>query len=135
MEQFLQYTILGLVIGGVYGIAASGLVVTYTTSGIFNFAHGAIAMLAAFTYWQLRFGWGWPAPLALLVVLGVLAPLLGALLYRVVMRGLRGTSEVTKIVVPVERDARVPGPRTCGSGTRRPARRGCSCMFFGAPTR
>ena len=89
MDTFLQYTILGLVTGGVYGIAASGLVVTYTTSGIFNFAHGAVAMLAAFTYWQLRFGWGWPAPIALLVVLGVLAPLLGAALYGVVMRGLR----------------------------------------------
>jgi len=101
METFLQYTILGLVLGGVYGIAASGLVVTYTTSGIFNFAHGAVAMLAAFTYWQLRFGWGWPAPVALVLVLGVLAPLLGALLYGVVMRGLRGTSEVARIVVPV----------------------------------
>jgi branched-chain amino acid transport system permease protein len=101
VDTFLQYTILGLVIGGVYGIAASGLVVTYTTSGIFNFAHGAVAMLAAFTYWQLRFDWGWPAPAALVVVLGVLAPLLGALLYGVVMRGLRGTSEVARIVVPV----------------------------------
>jgi branched-chain amino acid transport system permease protein len=101
METFLQYTILGLVTGGVYGIAASGLVVTYTTSGIFNFAHGAVAMLSAFTYWQLRFGWGWPAPVALVVVLGVLAPLLGALIYGVVMRGLRGTSEVARIVVPV----------------------------------
>jgi branched-chain amino acid transport system permease protein len=101
MDTFLQYTILGLVTGGVYGIAASGLVVTYTTSGIFNFAHGAIAMLAAFTYWQVRFDWGWPTPLALAVVLGILAPLLGAVLYGVVMRGLRGTSEVTRIVVPV----------------------------------
>src|SRR5918994_1240079 len=101
METFIQYTILGLVTGAVYGIAASGLVVTYTTSGIFNFAHGAIAMLAAFVYWQVRFDWGWPAPVALVVVLGVLAPLLGALLYVVLMRGLRGTSEVTRIVVPV----------------------------------
>ena len=84
-----------------YGIAASGLVVTYTTSGIFNFAHGAIAMLGAFAYWQVRVAWGWPAPLALLLVLGVAAPLLGALLYTVVMRGLRDTAEVTKIVVPV----------------------------------
>jgi branched-chain amino acid transport system permease protein len=101
METFLQYTILGLVTGGVFGIAAAGLVVTYTTSGIFNFAHGAIAMLAAFAYWQVRFDWGWPAPLALIAVLGVAAPVLGALLYGVVMRGLRGTSEVTRIVVPV----------------------------------
>ncbi|MGH9230048.1 MAG: ABC transporter permease [Acidimicrobiales bacterium] len=101
METFLQYTIIGVVTGGVYGIAASGLVVTYTTSGIFNFAHGAIAMLAAFVYWQVRFDWGWPAPLALVLLLGVLAPLLGAVLYGVVMRGLRGTAEVTRIVVPV----------------------------------
>ena len=101
MHQFLQYTILGLVTGGVYGIAASGLVVTYTTSGIFNFAHGASAMLGAFAYWQLRFGWGWPAPIALIVVLLIAAPLLGTLLHVVIMRGLRGTSEATRIVVPI----------------------------------
>lgn len=101
MQTFLQYTILGLAVGGAYFIAASGLVVTYTTSGIFNFAQGAIAMLAVFTYWQLRWGWSWPAPLALLVVLGILAPALGALLYRLVMRNLRGTSDVTKIIVSI----------------------------------
>src|SRR5918999_4280684 len=101
MDQFLQATITGLAAAAILGVAASGLVLTYTTTGIFNFAHGAVAMLAAFTYWQLRFGWGWPAPVALVVVLGVLAPLLGALLYGVVMRGLRGTSEVARIVVPV----------------------------------
>src|SRR3954452_14364958 len=101
MQQFLQYTILGLVLGAVYGIAACGLVVTYTTSGIFNFAHGAIAMLGAFAYWQVRFGWGWPAPIALILVLGIMAPLVGAVIYGVIMRGLRGTSEVTKIIVPV----------------------------------
>ncbi len=89
MQTFLQYTILGLVVGGVYFIAASGLVVTYTTSGIFNFAQGAIAMLAAFMYWQVRWGWGWPAPVALILVLFVFAPLLGAVLYQVVMKNLR----------------------------------------------
>jgi branched-subunit amino acid ABC-type transport system permease component len=101
MHLFLSYTISGLVIGAVYGIAASGLVLTYTTSGIFNFAHGAIAMLAAYVYWQFRFGWNWPAPLCLILVLLILAPLLGALLYAGIMRGLRNTAEVTKIVVTV----------------------------------
>ena len=101
MDKLLTYTIFGLALGGSYFIAASGLVVTYTTSGIFNFAQGAISMLAVFTYWQLRWGWGWPAPIALIVVLFVLAPLLGATLYRVVMRNLRGTSEVTKIIVSI----------------------------------
>jgi len=101
MHLFITYTIFGLVLGGVYGIAASGLVVTYNTSGIFNFAHGAEAMLGAFLYWEVRFGWHWPAPVALLFVLGVFGPLMGWALYLVIMRGLRETSEVTKIVVTV----------------------------------
>ncbi len=98
---FLQYTLLGLILGGVYGIAASGLVLTYTTSGIFNFAHGAIAMLSAYIYWQFRVGWHWSAPLALFVVLFVFAPLLGAVLDIAIMRGLRNTSEITKITVTI----------------------------------
>ena len=101
MHTFVEFTIFGLILGGVYGIAASGLVLTYNTSGIFNFAHGAEAMLGAFLYWQVRFGWHWPAPLALLVVLGLFGPLMGGLLYVVIMRGLRDTAEVTKIVVSV----------------------------------
>jgi branched-chain amino acid transport system permease protein len=101
MHLFLEYTILGLVTGAVYGIAASGLVLTYTTSGIFNFAQGAMAMLAAFTYWQFRYGWNWPAPLALFAVIAVLAPLLGLVLYVGIMRGLRETADVTKIVVTI----------------------------------
>lgn len=101
MSVFLTYTALGLVLGAVYGIAASGLVLTYNTSGVFNFAHGAEAMLGAFVYWQLRYGWHWPAPLAIVVTLGVFAPLLGGLLYMGVIRGLRNTAEVTKIVVTV----------------------------------
>jgi branched-chain amino acid transport system permease protein len=101
MHLFITYTIFGLVLGGVYGITASGLVLTYNTSGIFNFAHGAEAMLGAFLYWEVRFGWHWPAPLALLAVVGVFGPAMGWLLYVVIMKGLRETAEVTKIVVTV----------------------------------
>lgn len=105
MTEFLTFTVIGLALGAVYAIAAAGLVVTYTTSGIFNFAHGAVGMLAAFLYWQLRFddGWGgqWPAPLALAFVLLVAAPVLGIIVERVLMRSLVGTSEVTKLVIPI----------------------------------
>ncbi len=101
MHLFLTYTIYGLVIGGVYAISASGLVLTYNTSGIFNFAHGAEAMLGAFVYWQVRYGWHVPAPVALILVLGVFAPLMGGLVYGLIMRGLRDTAEVTKVVVTV----------------------------------
>ena len=101
MEKLLIFTIVGLSLAAIYSIISSGLVLTYTTTGIFNFAHGAAGMLAAFTYWQLRFDWGWPAPVALVVVLGVLAPALGLLLERVIMRGLVGTTEATKLVVSI----------------------------------
>ncbi len=101
MDKFLIFTIVGLSLSAIYAVIASGLVLTYTTTGIFNFAHGAIGMLAAFAYWQLRFAWGWPAPIALVVVLFVLAPALGFLLERYIMRGLTGTSEATKLVVSI----------------------------------
>ena len=44
----------GLITGAVFAIASSGLVVTYSTSGVFNFAHGALGMLCAYIYWDLR---------------------------------------------------------------------------------
>ncbi|CAN5692878.1 hypothetical protein BH10ACT1_BH10ACT1_02530 [soil metagenome] len=101
MDKFLIFTIVGLSLAAIYAVISSGLVLTYTTTGIFNFAHGAIGMLAAFAYWQLRFDWGWPAPLALAAVLLVLAPAFGLVLERVIMRGLVGTSEATKLVVSI----------------------------------
>jgi branched-chain amino acid transport system permease protein len=101
MHEFLQALITGLATGSILAVAASGLVLTYTTTGIFNFAHGAIGMLGAFAYWQLRVDWGWPAPVALLAVLGVLAPLLGAGIERGVMRELDDAPESSRVVVTV----------------------------------
>ena len=101
MQELLTFTIIGLSTGAIYAVVASGLVVTYTTSGIFNLAHGATGMLAAFTYWQLRFDWNLPAPLALFITLFVLCPLFGIVTERFVMRGLQGTSEVVRLSVTV----------------------------------
>src|SRR5204863_536621 len=99
VTQFLAFTITGVVTGAVYAVAASGLVVTYTTSGIFNFAHGAMGMIMAFVYWQLRVHAHWPAPLALIAVLFVLAPLFGAIIERVLMRNIRGSDTGVSLMV------------------------------------
>ena len=77
---FTSQTITGAVIyaltaGSIYAIAASGLVVTYTTSGVFNFAQGAIGMIMAFLYWEVRIHHGWPAWLAIIFVVLIVAPL------------------------------------------------------------
>jgi len=42
VSTFLSFTVLGIVFGAVYGLLAIGLVVTYNTTGVFNFAQGAV---------------------------------------------------------------------------------------------
>jgi len=99
VSNFLVFTIIGLCTAGAYAISATGLVLTYTTTGIFNWAHGAIGMLMAFTYWQLAVNDHWPEPVALLVVLLVVAPIVGLLVERIFMRPLAGSSSGTSLIV------------------------------------
>jgi branched-chain amino acid transport system permease protein len=101
MSEFWRYTIFGLAFAGVYFIAASGLVVTYSASGIFNFAHGAVAMIGAFTYWELRVQRHWPAPVAFACVLLIEAPIIGLVIERLIMRHLGGAATITNIVVTI----------------------------------
>ena len=96
---FVTYAIEGLVIGCLYALTASGLVVIYLTSGVFNFAQGAIGMFMAFVYWQLAVGWHLPLPLALFLVLFVFAPLMGALIERIAIRPLYGASLGVSLMV------------------------------------
>jgi branched-chain amino acid transport system permease protein len=101
MDQFLAYGIIGLSTAAIYAIIGSGLVLTYTTTGVFNFAHGAAGMLAAFVYWQLTIGWGWPVPVALAVVLLVLAPAFGAAFEWAIIRPVARLGEAERLVVTV----------------------------------
>ncbi|MFL5336141.1 MAG: ABC transporter permease subunit, partial [Geminicoccaceae bacterium] len=95
----LTVIVIGVVYGCIYALAACGLVVTYQTSGIFNFAHGAIGMFAAWAYWQLAVSWNWPKPLAVVLVLLVLAPVLGLFIERVLIRPLYGAAVDITVVV------------------------------------
>ncbi|MEZ5310007.1 MAG: hypothetical protein R2735_05335 [Microthrixaceae bacterium] len=54
MSQFLSLVLAGAISGGLYAIMASGLVLTYQTSGVFNLGHGAIAFVTALVYFQLN---------------------------------------------------------------------------------
>lgn len=101
MGQFLAFGIVGLSTAAIYAVVGSGLVLTYTTTGVFNFAHGAAGMMAAFTYWQLTIGWGWPVPVARAVVLFVLAPAFGLFVERVVMRPVQGLGEAERLVMTI----------------------------------
>jgi len=101
VANFLAFSIGGITMGVLFALAASGLVLTYTTSGIFNFAHGALAMLSAFAFYQMTQVWMWPTWVAFTAVGFILAPLFQVGVYYVIMKRLHGTSEVTKIVVSI----------------------------------
>jgi branched-chain amino acid transport system permease protein len=102
MQLFLALTVAGITTYGcVYALTALGLVVTYTTSGIFNFAQGAMGMIGAFLYWQLNVASGLPSLLSFVLVAFVLGPLGGALVERVLMRRVSSASLEAKLTVTV----------------------------------
>ena len=102
MNQFISLTVAGIATYGcVYALAAMGLVVTYTTSGIFNFAQGAIGMIGAFFYWELTQGWHVPAVLGLIISVLIFGPLVGALLEMSVIRRLENAALEAKLTVTI----------------------------------
>jgi branched-subunit amino acid ABC-type transport system permease component/ABC-type branched-subunit amino acid transport system ATPase component len=98
VDKFLNLVASGLVTGAIYSIMASGLVLTYTTSGIFNFAHGAIAFTTAYLYYQLNTGLGIPIVPAVVISVFIFAPLLGLLLDRILLRRLAKAPVYARIV-------------------------------------
>ena len=113
MSSHIDFLLLGLGNGAVYAALAVAIVVVYRSSGVLNFATGAMALNSAQTYVFLRQGllfvllpflpntvgvggpWGFWAALALTMVLSAA---LGLLLYFAVFRQLRGRSPLAKAV-------------------------------------
>lgn len=93
MTQFLSLLLAGAISGGLYAIVASGLVLTYQASGVFNLGHGAIAFFTALVYFQLHQptaagGLGLPILPAAAIAVCVVAPLLGVALDAVLFKRL-----------------------------------------------
>ncbi|MFN2545732.1 MAG: hypothetical protein ABR600_14340 [Actinomycetota bacterium] len=114
MSDFLSVLFIGLVVGSIYALSGTGLVLTYRISGVFNFAQGAIGMFFAYVFFQLNEGgrmnlvfghytqtFKLPTPVALVVVVGILAPAAGWLLDAVLFRRLRDTGTVVRIVATI----------------------------------
>src|ERR1700751_2879957 len=91
---------MGLLTGSVYGRAGTGLVLTYKTSGIFNFAHGSVATMSVFVMYWLRTQHHWPWPVAFVIAVFVLGPIMGILL-ELMARALSAASDVLKIAATI----------------------------------
>lgn len=100
MSTLLPFIVIGLVSGSVYGLAAMGLVLTYKTTGVFNFAHGAVATGAAYLFFELQSRQGLPWPLALVASVALVAGVGGPVM-EVVGRRLRRVPVATQVVATV----------------------------------
>jgi branched-chain amino acid transport system permease protein len=98
MEFFLQLTLNGLVVGGIYALVALGFVIIYKSSGVLNFAQGEFLMLGA--YVSLTIMSAARVPFAAAFVLTLLfSVVLGLLMERVVLRPLLGQPIISVIMV------------------------------------
>jgi branched-chain amino acid transport system permease protein len=104
----LQFIVVGLVLGSIYALAASGLVITYVSTGILNFAFGALAFFVARTYYYLHIEQQWGILASAAMCLLVVAPALGLFLYMAIFRFLRLSSQLIKVVVTIGLSVTIP---------------------------
>ncbi|MEA2645749.1 MAG: hypothetical protein QOE92_832 [Chloroflexota bacterium] len=106
-------TIFGLATGGIFSLAALGMVLVYRVTGVLNFAHGAMGMFSTFVAWSVIYEWHplaasgaeaatqWPSILLAVACALLFAVVLGFVVENVIFRWLRGRPQVTKAVVTV----------------------------------
>ncbi len=118
MDAHVLFLLLGLGTGAVYAILGLGLVLEYRSSGVINFAQGALAMFIAYAYLDLRqtgdlmlpvvgipdrvhiFDGGLETFPAFVVALAY-AAVLGLLIFLLIFRPLRGAPPLARLVASV----------------------------------
>lgn len=100
MNDVMPFVVAGLADGAIYGLAAVGLVLTFRTSGVFNFAHGSLAAVAAFVFHELYVTHEWPWPLGVLVTV-VAVGILGGLALERIAFWLSEADTVTRVVATI----------------------------------
>src|SRR5205807_868083 len=98
MSFWLSLILAGIGTGCIYSLAGMGVVLTYKATGIFNFAHGAIAMIVAYVLWQLNSEWHVSLAIAAPLTVLVAGPGIGLLLERIVFRYTHLGTEIRAVV-------------------------------------
>ena len=97
MNEVIRFALLGLGVGALYAFASQGLIVIYRGTGVLNFSLGATAIAGVFMQWELQNSAGWPFLVS--AIGGVAwAAFLGALTHWVVMRPLRRSSSLVRVI-------------------------------------
>jgi branched-chain amino acid transport system permease protein len=98
MHNFIQFVIGGLGFGGIYALAALGLVLIFKTSGVVNFAFGAMATVVTLILWSLMTHAGLPFAAAWALAM-VIAILIGAVSNGLLLRRVEHSPVLIQIVL------------------------------------
>jgi branched-subunit amino acid ABC-type transport system permease component len=98
--MLLPFIVVGLTTGAVYGLAGVGLVLTYKTSGLFNFAFGAFGTVAAYAFYTLDVEHGVAWPLAAVMSI-VLVGVVGGVLFERLAKALADASLALQVASTV----------------------------------
>jgi branched-chain amino acid transport system permease protein len=100
MSEFLEYSLLGILSGGVMALIALSFVLVYKGTGVVNFAVGEVMMLGAYLYYAGAVTFKLPPWLAFIGAL-VLIGLLAIAIERVVLRPLSGQPAVAVLMATI----------------------------------
>jgi branched-chain amino acid transport system permease protein len=98
VTQFIQSIVLGLLIGGVYALLASGLTLIFGVMNVINIAHGSFLILAAFFAYSLWHGTGMDP----LITVAITTPAMFALgwaIYVLAVRRVRGAPPASSVLL------------------------------------
>lgn len=96
INQFIQYLVSALSLGGLYALMALGLVIVYGILRLVNFAYGELVMVGG--YGLLLIG-NSPLPWIIVAVLSIIAAVIAAVLMeRVAFRPVRNSSPTTMLI-------------------------------------
>lgn len=93
IEKAVRTIVTGLIWGGVYSLAALGIVVVYKSTRIFNMAHGGILLFLTYFAWWLMSPYDLP-PWAALPILILAAAAFGLGLHWLFFKGMIGHDEL-----------------------------------------
>ena len=98
--EFLEYTVIGLLSGGVLALIALSFVLIYKGTGVVNFAVGEVMMLGAYLYYAAHVSFGLDPLAAFALALTAIA-VLAVLVERLVLRPLSGQSAVSVLMATI----------------------------------
>jgi len=97
VSEYIPFLVFGITTGAIYGLSAMGLVLTYKTSGLFNFGHGTLSALAAYLFYSAHDQGDLPPWVAAVLAVGIFG-VLGGLVFERFAAALANVSTTYRIV-------------------------------------